>query len=235
MSKIEVVLIDDHEIVRNGLKMFIEMDERIEVLGEASTMTEGMKVIDEKHPDLVLLDYRLPDGDGVNTCLNLKAKYPDLKVIMLTAYTDQKIAYNAIRAGCNGFLLKDLGADDFISTIHSVSDGKYVFNAELTNEEDQLKEDFDQVNKDLDHPLSQQESKILERIAQGKLNKEIADEMNLSEKTVRNYITNIFKKIDVTNRTEAAGFWFRMEKNRIFLVYRRAGSFLPALFKFTES
>lgn len=208
MGKIKVLLIDDHSVVREGLRLLLELDERLEVCGEASTLNEGIQIIREKEPDIVLLDFKLPDGDGIGGCITIKNTFSNIKIIILTAYAEDHLVMEAIRSGVDGYLLKNVEADELIKTIISVYGGESVLDSSVT---DII---FSSIKKDKststeDSILSPKEKEILEMLSLGKTNKEIAAKLSISEKTVRNYVSNIFKKINVSNRTEAAAYWIR--------------------------
>jgi len=207
-KKIKVLIVDDHSVVRKGLKLFLAANERLEVCSEAATLKEAMGMVANYKPDVVLLDYKLPDGDGIIGCINIKTQYPVTKIIILTAFTDDSVVIDAIRAGADAYLLKDIESDKLIDTIVSVYEGENVLDNSVTED---IFNHLRINNKNIkrDDNLSNQETKILQMIALGKINKEIALEVGISENTVRNYISRIFKKINVSNRTEAASYWFR--------------------------
>lgn len=207
-NKIKVLLVDDHAIVRNGLKMLLELDERLEICGEASTLKETITMVNSSNPDVILLDFKLPDGDGIIGCNNIKRISPDTKVIILTAYADDHIVIEAIRAGADGYLLKSIESEELVEAIISVYKGDSILDPSVTDSVfNELKIRQERLKKG--SKLSQRELKILEMISQGKTNKEIAEYLYISDKTVRNYISNIFRKLNVSNRTEAAGYWIR--------------------------
>lgn len=210
-EKIKVLLIDDHSVVRDGLRLLLELDERLEVCGEASTLNEGVLMVNNLRPDVVLLDFRLPDGDGITGCINIKNNFPNIKIIILTAYAEEHIVMEAIRAGADGYLLKNIESDELIKTIVSVFEGESVLDSLVTEAV------FNSIKSENVKPtdnsiLSPRERKILEMISTGKTNKEIGSSLFISDKTVRNYVSNIFKKLNVTNRTEAASYWIRNKK-----------------------
>lgn len=207
-DKIKVLLVDDHGIVRNGLKMLLQLDERLEICGEASTLNETITMINSSNIDVVLLDFKLPDGDGIIGCNNIKRMAPDTKVIILTAYADDHIVVEAIRAGADGYLLKNIESEELIEAIVSVYKGDSILDPSVTDSVfNELKMEEERLKKE--SKLSPRESNILEMISQGKANKEIAESLYISDKTVRNYVSNIFRKLNVSNRTEAAGYWIR--------------------------
>lgn len=207
-EKIKVLLIDDHSVVREGLKLLLELDNRLEVCGEASTLNEGIQMVNDLKPHVVLLDFKLPDGDGITGCISIKNTFPNTKIIILTAYAEDHLVVEAIRSGVDGYLLKNVEGDDLIKTIISVYEGESVLDSSVTEII------FNSIKKDNTSPiedsiLSPKEKEILEMLSLGKTNKEIAAKLSISEKTVRNYVSNIFKKINVSNRTEAAAYWIR--------------------------
>jgi len=211
-EKIRVMLIDDHNIVRDGLKMLLQLNKDILVCGEAGSLDEAMKVIPIAAPDVILLDFKLPDGDGVNGLNLIKRSYPDIKVIILTAYSQNHLVMETIKAGADGYLLKNIQHEVLVNTIKIVYMGAHILDPSISkgviismNNGDEKVEDND---------LSPRESNILQLISTGKSNKEIAEILCISDKTVRNYISYIFKKINVTNRTEAASYWLRKPYNK---------------------
>lgn len=199
-NRINVFIVDDHSVVRKGLRMFLELDEEIVICGEAGNLCDAVELIGQTKPDAVLLDYKLPDGDGITGCLKIKSMHPDTKVIILTAFANEDIILEATKAGAEAYLLKDIESEQLISTIFSVCRGQDVLGSAVTITEKKWGKEFN---------LSNKETIILDMISLGKVNKEIARGLKVSEKTVRNYISRIFKKINVTNRTEAASFWIR--------------------------
>lgn len=209
-DKINVFIVDDHSVVRKGLKMFLEADKEIEICGDTDNLNDAVEIIGRKKPDVVLLDYKLPDGDGITGCLTIKRMYPGTKVIILSAFDNKDIILGAARAGADAYLLKDIESEQLISSIFSVLEGKAVLGSSVV---EQVSNNLSIPDRKLEREfkLSSKETEILEMIALGRINKEIAHELKISEKTVRNYISRIFKKINVTNRTEAAGFWIRQQ------------------------
>ncbi|MDR5658393.1 response regulator transcription factor [Serpentinicella sp. ANB-PHB4] len=208
LDKIKVLIVDDHSVVRKGLKMFLGTNPSIEVCGEAENLKDAIKMTTKTKPDVIILDFKLPDGDGINGSIAIKARFPDIKIIILTAYTQNETVLGAIRAGVDAYLLKDIESKELINTIIAVYKGKAVLDTSVTEDVfNTLK--IENTNIKSKSSLSLQETKILDMIAQGKVNKEIAESLGISDKTVRNYISNIFKKLNVSNRTEAATYWIR--------------------------
>ncbi len=213
-SKIKVLLVDDHSIVREGLRMVLESVETIEVCGEAGTLKQAMHLTAESLPDVVVLDYRLPDGDGITGTINLKARFPNIKVLILTAYTQDEVVTGAIRAGIDGFLLKDADSNELIRAIQSIAKGTLVLDSSTTASIFDLLRGGHSSQRVKVPELTQQEERILQLVALGKTNKEIADSMAISDKTVRNYLSKAFRKLNVSNRTEAASYWINTMQNR---------------------
>ena len=210
-DKIRVLLVDDHSIVRDGLRLLLQLNDKLEVCGEAATLEEAIMMTTKTSPDVVLLDFKLPDGDGVNGCLRMKSLFPNIKIIILTAYAEDHIVMETIKAGADGYLLKNIESEELIKTIECVYNGDSVLDPSVTEGVfNSIKQDNEE--KEISTNLSPRETKILEAISLGKTNKEIADTLSISDKTVRNYVSNIFKKINVSNRTEAASFWIRKKR-----------------------
>lgn len=208
MHKIKVLIVDDHNIVRDGLKLLLALNDRISVCGEAGTLGQALSVISQVHPDLILLDFKLPDGDGISGCQSIKKAFPKVKIIVLTAYSKESLVKETICAGADGFLLKSIKGEELIEDIIRVYEGKSVLDPAVTvgvfNTISGQK-----IKNNLGANLSPKEVKIIDMVSQGMANKEIAFAMEISDKTVRNYISQIFKKLNVSNRTEAAMYWTR--------------------------
>lgn len=207
-DKIKILLVDDHSVVRDGLKLLLQLNDRLEVCGEAATLKEAIMMTINLNPDVILLDFKLPDGDGVNGCISIKNIFPSTKIIILTAYAEEHLVMETIKAGADGYLLKNIESEELIKNILSVYDGDSVLDPSVTEgvfNSIKLSNQKDETSSD----LSPRETKILQALSLGRTNKEIAEELSISDKTVRNYISNIFKKINVSNRTEAASYWIR--------------------------
>lgn len=209
-GKIRLLLVDDHSIVRDGLKLVLQLDNRIKVCGEAATLKEAITRTADTNPDIILLDFKLPDGDGVTGCISIKNQFPGIKIIILTAYAQDHIVIESIRAGADGYLLKNIESEDLIKTILCVYEGGSVLDPSVT---ESVFSNIKVENKknDINFKLSPRETKILQMLSLGKANKEIAGALFISDKTVRNYVSNIFKKLNVSNRTEAASYWIRKQ------------------------
>lgn len=210
---IRVMIVDDHEVVRIGLKSLLRRVEDIEVVGEAGSAEESVRKVEAlaaagTPPDVVIMDVRMPGGSGIDACRAIRARYPQIKVIMLTSYTDDEAVYASVMAGAAGYVLKQVGSDDLIKAIRTVHAGGALLDPSTTQRVLARMRNKDPLG-DLPEPLTEQERRILQLIAEGKTNKEIAGEVFLSEKTVRNYVSNILAKLGLANRAEAAAFAVR--------------------------
>jgi len=204
---IRVVIVDDHEIVRLGIRTLLSDRSDIVVIGEAGNANDAVQVITELLPNVVLLDVRLPDDNGLTVCNKIQSLAPNVKVLILTSYCDDETVLNAIRVGADGYLLKEINADTIINAIKDVFMGKSVVDPKLTGKLfESLRKNFNLPENKL-APLSQQEQKVLALVAQGKTNKEIGMVLGLSEKTVRNYLSNAMEKLHVSRRSQAAVFF----------------------------
>lgn len=203
-KSIKILLVDDHTVVRLGIKSLIEKNSGMIVCGEAGTLNETYQKLIDCDPDIVLLDIKLPDGSGIGGCRKIKKISPKTKVIILTAYAENHIILDSIKAGAEGYLLKNVDSKTIITAIEDVANGKSVLDHSVT---ELVFNQFKDFTKNIDSNLDVKEEKILEYICQGKTNREIGAYFYISEKTIRNYVSKIMKKIDVVNRTEAAAYW----------------------------
>ena len=210
---IRVMIVDDHEVVRIGLRSLLQRVEDLEVVGEAGSAEESIRKVDTlasqgTPPDVIVMDVRMPGGSGIDACRAIRAKYPAIKVIMLTSYTDDEAVYASVMAGAAGYVLKQVGSDDLVKAIRTVHAGGALLDPATSQRVLERMRSKDPLG-DLPEPLTEQERRLLELIAEGKTNKEIAQEVFLSEKTVRNYVSNILAKLGLSNRAEAAAFAVR--------------------------
>jgi two-component system response regulator DevR len=198
-----VFLLDDHEVVRRGLRELFESEDDLTVVGEGSTAQEALARVPSSKPDVAVLDVRLPDGDGVEVCRDLRSAMPELKCLMLTSYADDEALFSAILAGASGYVLKQIRGSDLVSAVRRVAAGESLLDPSLTR---QVMERLrgENVEDERLARLTSQERKILELIADGKTNRQIADELYLAEKTVKNYVSNLLSKMGFARRTEAA-------------------------------
>lgn len=215
MSKLlKVFLLDDHELVRRGLASLISNEEDLIVVGEAGTAREALELIPVCLPDVAVLDVRLPDGDGVEVCRELRSNYPTVSCLMLTSFAEDDALASAVLAGASGYLLKQIRGNDLINSIRHVGHGR-----SLISTSDNSKA-FDLLRTNLQsktklETLTSQESKILDLISQGMTNKQIAETLFLAEKTVKNYVSHLLAKLGMKRRSEAAAYAARLsEKNK---------------------
>jgi two-component system response regulator DevR len=196
--RINLLLVDDHPIVRAGFHMVEQIDPRMRVVGEASTVEDGWKLAQRLQPDLVLLDVRLPDGDGIELCRRIKETWPEMRVLCLTSYSDDHLVLGAMEAGAEGYLLKQNDANQIVEAVQTVMRGGVVFDAAVSAAAH---------GASAQNPLeslSPGELRVLAEVAKGRTDKEASVALSLSVKTVRNYLDRVFTKLGVHTRTEAA-------------------------------
>ncbi len=210
MSVLRLVLVDDHQVVRLGLRALLDSEPDISVVGEASTVAEALGVVDQLQPDIVLMDIRLPDQSGIAACQQVRQHWPAVQVLMLTSFADEDLVLDAISAGAAGYVLKQVGTDDLLRAVRAVGRGDAVLDPTVTR---QLLARVRRAEHDAHgaafRDLSERELAILALIAKGKTNAEIAAALFLSEKTARNHVSTILEKLDLTNRIEAATYAVR--------------------------
>src|SRR5580704_5409302 len=199
---IRIFVLDDHELVRTGLQTLLEGEDDMEVVGQAATAQQGLEQITELQPDVAILDVRLPDGSGIEVCREIRSLYPAVACLMLTSYADDEALFSAIMAGAAGYVLKEIGGSDLIGDIRRVSQGQSLIDTTLS------KDIFDRLRKTQKtearlSSLSAQERRVLDLIAQGRSNRQIAEEIFLAEKTVKNYVSSLLSKLGMQRRTEA--------------------------------
>ena len=208
---IRVFLLDDHEVVRRGLRELLEDAGGLEVAGEASTAAEAVRRIPAVAPDVAVLDVRLPDGNGVEVCREVRDKVPGMACLMLTSYTDDEALFEAIMAGASGYVLKQIRGNDLVDAIRAVASGKSLLDPTATARVlERLR--GGQEGDERMASLTEQERRLLELLAQGLTNREIAERMFLAEKTVKNYVSNLLAKMGMSRRTEAAVYAARLEE-----------------------
>jgi two-component system response regulator DevR len=207
MKKQRIVLVDDHEVVRLGLKALLEHNPQFEVVGEAGTAKEAIEQVSLTHPDIVLMDIRLPGAAGIEACEEITRNYPNTRVAMLTSYAEDEMLFSAIRAGASGYVLKQIGSEDLIRALEAVGRGEALLDPAVTQRV------FQEVRRAVKEEeasafvnLSQQERHVLLLVSEGKTNREIAKALFLGEGTVRNYVSSILSKLVVSNRAEAAAY-----------------------------
>jgi two-component system response regulator DevR len=204
--RIRLVLVDDSEVVRLGLRALLGAERSLEIVGEGSSVATGVAACAKHKPDVALLDLRLPDGTGFDACRQILQRLPDTRVLMLTSVADDTLVDEAIRAGAHGYLLKEVNSRGLIQAITDVAAGKSILDPAVTARVMQFMK-AGGPTRDVLASLSPQESRVLALIAQGKTNKEAGNELNLTEKTVKNYLSNIFEKLHVSRRAQAAAIY----------------------------
>jgi two-component system response regulator DevR len=207
MLEIRVMLVDDHEVVRQGLKSILERREHLRIVAEAGTVAEAVAQAAETQPDVIVMDVRLPDGTGIEACREIRAEHPEIRVLMLTSYTDDEAVYASIVAGAAGYLLKQTRGRELVSAIEAVARGESLLDPSVTSKVlARMRELATGNHKDKLSELTEQERRILGLIAEGKTNREIAGIVFLSEKTVKNYVSTILSKLGMERRAQAAAF-----------------------------
>jgi DNA-binding NarL/FixJ family response regulator len=202
-EQIRVFLLDDHEVVREGIRALLQDQPDIDVIGEGATATQALARVPALRPDVAILDVRLPDGNGVDVCRELRSRLPELACIMLTSYADDDALLQAVMAGASGYLLKDVRASGIIDAVRTVAGGKSLLDPTATARLlDRLRQDA--AHKDPLAALTGQEREVLELIGRGLTNRQIGQQLFLAEKTVKNYISSIFMKLGLQRRTQAA-------------------------------
>jgi DNA-binding NarL/FixJ family response regulator len=204
--RVSVLLVDDHEVVRMGLRTLLEKRENLAIVGEAGSVAEAVSAARHSRPDVIVMDIRLPDGNGVEACREIRGDLPDTKVIMLTSYADDEAVYGSIMAGASGYLLKQTRGHNLAEAIERVARGESLLDPSVTEKVLARMRALASGEGDELAVLSTQEKKILGGIAEGKTNKEIAGEVFLSDKTVKNYVSSILSKLNLRRRSEAAAF-----------------------------
>jgi DNA-binding NarL/FixJ family response regulator len=208
---IGVFLLDDHEVVRTGLRALLEACEDIEVVGEADSVAEALVRIPETQPNVAILDVRLPDGSGVEVCREVRSTSPDIACVMLTSYADDEALVASIMAGASGYVLKQVGSLDLLDTIRRAGAGESLLDPALTERVLERLREGPKTDPRL-ASLTPQERKILDLIAEGYTNRQIAENMFLAEKTVKNYVSNLLAKLGMERRTQAATFAARLNE-----------------------
>jgi two-component system response regulator DevR len=201
--QITVFLLDDHEVVRRGVADVLQSDPHITVVGEAKNASEALARVPALRPDVAVLDVRLPDGDGVTVCRELRSRMPELKVVMLTSYSDDEALFEAIMAGASGYLLKQILGQDLISAVRTVSEGGSLLDPTATTAVLERMRRAAQPSGPLS-TLSEQERTVLALIGEGLTNRQIGERMFLAEKTVKNYVSHLLAKLGLERRTQAA-------------------------------
>lgn len=205
---ITVFLVEDQEIVRLGLRAILGQSDRVQIVGEASTVEEARTSIPASNPDVVLMDLRLPDGTGIELCREIRDSCPGARVLFLSSYSDDETTLSAVMAGASGYIFKEITSERLLKSIELVAAGHTIFNNRILHQLQQWARGQDRASSaDKDLNLTAQQWKVLALVAAGKTNKEIGEALGLSDKTVRNYLVDIFDKLHISRRTQAASFY----------------------------
>ncbi|MEW6543399.1 MAG: response regulator transcription factor [Nitrospirota bacterium] len=214
---IRVLLVDDHAIVRVGLRTALSRAKSIEVVGEAGTAADAVAEACRLKPDVVLMDVRLPDGSGIEACREIQARCADCRVLFLTSYSDEDAVTASIFAGAHGYLLKEIGVESLIRAVETVAAGQSILDPSLAQRalarvkslSEQAAQGKKKEEEEEEEQLSAQEQRVLALVAKGKTNKEIAAALGLSDKTVKNYLSHVFQKLQVTRRSQAVALFVK--------------------------
>lgn len=206
----KILIVDDHEVVRTGLRTLLEKQESFEIVGEAATAAEGIAMALSLKPDVVLMDVRLPDESGIEACRRIRSKKPGIHVLMLTSYSDDEAIFSALMAGASGYLLKQIDAQQLRQAITAAACGETILDSTVSRSVvERVKSIASGDSARGIDSLSKKEAMILALIAEGLTNQEIADSICLSEKTVRNYVSSLLSKLDLAHRTQAALYYIK--------------------------
>jgi DNA-binding NarL/FixJ family response regulator len=208
-GQIGVFLLDDHEIVRKGVRDLLEAEPDIVVVGEAGTAESALARIPALRPDVAVLDVRLPDGDGVSVCRDIRSKMPEVACLMLTSFGDDDALFDAIMAGAAGYVLKQIRGTDLVGAVRTVASGQSLLDPQAASKVMRRMCDRAQRSDPL-AGLTEQERRILELIGEGLTNRQIGEQMFLAEKTVKNYVSSLFAKLGMERRTQAAAYAARV-------------------------
>ncbi|MCK2213813.1 response regulator transcription factor [Actinomadura sp. ATCC 31491] len=210
---IHVFLVDDHEVVRRGVAALLDSEDDIEVIGEAGTAESAIARIPALKPDVAVLDVRLPDGNGVDVCREVRSRVPGLACLMLTSFADDDALFDAVMAGASGYVLKQIHGSDLVGAVRTVASGQSLLDPQTTAAMLQrLREQA--ARKDPLAALSEQERHILDLIGEGLTNRQIGERLFLAEKTVKNYVSNLLSKLNMQRRTQAAALAARLRNDR---------------------
>jgi len=210
-ARVRVYLLDDHEIVRRGLKELLEAEGDIVVVGESGLADEGRRRIPALRPDVAVLDGRLPDGSGIDVCREVRSVDPTIKALILTSYDDDDALFAAIMAGASGYILKHVRGHDFVDTVRRVAAGQSMLDPAMTARVLDRVRTGPETPEQAEH-LTPQEQRILELIGEGLTNRQISEQMMLAEKTVKNYVSSLLAKLGFTSRTQAAIYTIRQSQ-----------------------
>jgi DNA-binding NarL/FixJ family response regulator len=210
---VRVFLLDDHEVVRRGVQELLEVEDDFEVVGEAGTAEEALARIPATAPDVAIIDMRLPDGNGVEVCREVRSRNPEIQCVVLTSFADDEALFDSIMAGAAGYLLKQIKGTDLVDGIRRVAAGQSLLDPTITARVLERLRKGPEEDERLAR-LTDQERKILDLIAEGLTNRQIGERMFLAEKTVKNYVSNLLSKLGMERRTEAAVFAARLDRTK---------------------
>ena len=209
---LRVFLVDDHEVVRRGIRQLLNDADGVIVVGEAGSAAEALERVAAARPDVAVLDVRLPDGSGIGVCREIRSAHPEIRCLMLTSYADDEALFSAIMAGASGYILKQVHGNDLLDGVTRVGRGESLLDPAVTT---RVLERLRQLGPDDEvAQLSDQERRILDLIADGCTNREIGEELFLAEKTIKNYVSNLLAKLGMSRRTEAAVYAARLAERR---------------------
>jgi two-component system, NarL family, response regulator DevR len=213
VTEIRVFLLDDHEVVRRGVQDLLEAEPDITVVGEASTAAEALARVPATRPDVAILDMRLPDGDGISVCRDLRSDFPDMACLMLTSFGDDEALLSAIMAGASGYLLKQVRGSDIVGAVRTVAAGGSLLDPRMTATVlERLRHPV--TNDDPVDVLSEQERRVFDLIGEGLTNRQIGERLFLAEKTVKNYVSSVLSKLGMQRRTQAAALAARRQESQ---------------------
>jgi DNA-binding NarL/FixJ family response regulator len=212
-KRLRVMLVDDHEVVRNGLKAMLEALPDVVVVAEAGTVHDALIQVERTHPEVVVMDVRLADGSGIEATREIRARREETQVLMLTSFADDEALFASIMAGASGYVLKQIKGGELVRAIRAVGDGQSLLDPAVTASVlDRLRRGKQLLRDEKLARLSPQEERILQMVAEGLTNKEIGNRLRLAEKTVKNYVSGILAKLEVARRAEAAAYLARHTK-----------------------
>jgi two-component system, NarL family, response regulator DevR len=206
MNNLRILLVDDHELVRMGLHTLLDDIEGVQVIGEADSAAEAFTIVEAQQPDVVIMDIRMPNTDGIEATRTITTQWPNIQVIMLTSFADDELIGRAIQAGAVGYVLKQVGSDELLRALQAVRDGAALLDPSVTRRVLAMMRHKPETPEDVFRQLTEREITVLRELANGKNNRQIADSLYLSEKTVRNQVSIILDKLHLNNRVEAATF-----------------------------
>jgi NarL family two-component system response regulator LiaR len=206
-DKIRILIVDDHQVVRQGLRTFLELQEDIEVVGEAGDGVEAVEMVHRLHPEVILMDLVMPRLDGIEATRQIKALDADAKVIALTSFSEDDRVFPAIQAGASSFLLKDVGPDELVEAIRAAKRGEVRLHPNIARKlMEQVAQGTNPRPERLDESLTEREREVIRLVARGESNQAIAEELVISEKTVKTHVSNILSKLNLADRTQLAIF-----------------------------